>query len=122
MAELRSKVTPRFDLPRPVKRKGLDSAILDSLAAFLEEHKIEPGQQLPSERVLGEALGVGRSSVREALKRWEALGIISLHQGRGAFLNVAVSTNILHVPLVLARPFKGPRPASNFASAPCTGR
>jgi GntR family transcriptional regulator, transcriptional repressor for pyruvate dehydrogenase complex len=93
-------------LPRPVMRRTLDSAILDSLAAFVDEHGISPGDRLPSERDLGEALGVGRSSVREALKRWETLGIISLRHGRGAFLKVPVSPNILHVPLVLARPNK----------------
>lgn len=104
--QLRTKVSSHYGLPKPVKRKSLDSAILDSLAAYVEEHGILPGERLPSERVLGEALGVGRSSVREALKRWEALGVISLQQGRGAFLQVAVSPSILHVPLVLARPSK----------------
>lgn len=106
LSQLRTSASARLDLPKPVKRKTLDSAILDSLAAFVEERGIAPGGRLPSERVLGEALGVGRSSVREALKRWEALGIISLQQGRGAFLNVPVSPNLLHVPLVLARPSK----------------
>lgn len=100
------KIPSAGGLPRRVNRKTLDSAILDSLATFVDEQGITPGSRLPSERVLGEALGVGRSSVREALKRWEALGIISLHQGRGAFLKVAVSPNLLHVPLVLARPNK----------------
>lgn len=103
----RRNTTPlSYGLPRPIKRHTLDSAILDSLAAYVEEHGLGPGQRLPSERLLGEALGVGRSTVREALKRWEALGIISLQQGRGAFLKVAVSPNILHVPLVLTRPSK----------------
>ena len=106
MNRLRNRISDKSRLPRPVSRKNLDSAILDSLAAYVEEHSIEPGQRLPSERILGEALRVGRSSVREALKRWEALGIVSLQQGRGAFLQAAVGPNILHVPLVLARPSK----------------
>ena len=46
----------------------------------------------------------GRSTVREALKRWEALGIVEMRQGSGVFLRVAVSPNLLHVPLLLARP------------------
>ena len=49
---------------------------------------------------------MGRSTVREALKRWEALGIVEMRQGSGAYLRVAVSPNLLHVPLVLARPSK----------------
>jgi GntR family transcriptional regulator, transcriptional repressor for pyruvate dehydrogenase complex len=93
-------------LLRPVRPKSLDSAVLDSLAAYVDQHTIIPGSRLPSERVLCEALGVGRSTVREALKRWEALGIIEMRQGSGAYLRVPVSPNLLHVPLVLARPSK----------------
>lgn len=102
----KSNLLPTENLPRPVARKNLDSAILDSLAAFVDEQGIKPGERLPSERALSESLNVGRSSVREALKRWEALGIVSLQQGRGAFLKVAVSPNLLHVPLLLAKPDK----------------
>ncbi len=100
------QIPSEVGLPKRVTRKTLDSAILDFLATFVDEHGIKPGDRLPSERVLGESLGVGRSSVREALKRWETLGIIKLQQGRGAFLKVAVSPNLLHVPLLLARPNK----------------
>ncbi len=91
---------------RPVRPKSLDSAVLDSLAAYVDQHAIIPGSRLPSERVLCEALGVGRSTVREALKRWEALGVIEMRQGSGAYLRVSVGPNLLHVPLVLARPSK----------------
>ncbi len=93
-------------LLRPVRPKSLDTAVLDSLAAFVERAHIRPNSKLPSERVLCETLGVGRSTVREALKRWEALGIVEMRQGSGVYLRVAVSPNLLHVPLVLARPSK----------------
>ncbi len=101
-----SKHASAAGLLRPVRPKSLDAAILDSLAAYVDEHAIIPGSKLPSERVLSEALGVGRSTVREALKRWEALGIVEMRQGSGAYLRVSVSPNLLHVPLVLARPSK----------------
>jgi GntR family transcriptional repressor for pyruvate dehydrogenase complex len=39
--------------------------------------------------------------VREALKRWEALGIVEMRKGSGVYLRKAVGRNILHVPLVL---------------------
>jgi GntR family transcriptional regulator, transcriptional repressor for pyruvate dehydrogenase complex len=93
-------------LQKPVRPRSLDFAILESLAAYVENAKILPQSRLPSERVLCEALGVGRSSLREALKRWEALGIIEMRKGSGAFLKVAVSPNLLHVSLVLGRPTK----------------
>jgi GntR family transcriptional regulator, transcriptional repressor for pyruvate dehydrogenase complex len=93
-------------LLKPVRPKSLDAAVLDSLAAFIDRAAILPDSKLPSERTLCEALGVGRSTVREALKRWEALGIVEMRQGSGVFLRVPVSPNLLHVPLVLARPSK----------------
>ncbi len=47
---------------------------------------LRPGDRLPSERALAEQLGVGRPSVREALKVLEALGVVrsSPGQGRGS--------------------------------------
>ena len=89
---------------KPVRPRSLDLAILESLTAFIESQSILPQNRLPSERVMCEALGVGRSTLREALKRWEALGIIEMRKGSGAFLKVAVSPNLLHVSLVLERP------------------
>ena len=91
-------------LLKPVRPRSLDFAILESLTAFIESQSILPQSRLPSERVMCEALGVGRSTLREALKRWEALGIIEMRKGSGAFLKVAVSPNLLHVSLVLERP------------------
>lgn len=94
------------DLLKPVRPRSLDFAILDSLAAYVDSAKIPPGSRLPSERVLCGALGVGRSTLREALKRWEALGIVEMRKGSGAYLKVAVSPSLLHVSLVLGRPSK----------------
>ncbi len=91
-------------LPKKAMPISLEEAELKSLASFVEEAGFGPGDRLPSERDLSEALGVGRSTVREALKRWEALGIIERRQGSGIFLLARVGPNIVHVPLVLAKP------------------
>ncbi len=106
MALNSSKRSAAAGLSKPIRPKSLDSAVLDSLGAYVERMAVRPGAKLPSERVLCEVLGVGRSTVREALKRWEALGIVEMRQGSGVFLRVPVGPNILHVPLVLARPSK----------------
>jgi GntR family transcriptional regulator, transcriptional repressor for pyruvate dehydrogenase complex len=92
------------DMRKAVRPRSLDSAVLDALAGFIESAGIEPGSRLPSERLLCEQLGVSRPTVREALKRWEALGIVEMRKGAGAFLRASVSPNLLHVPLILARP------------------
>lgn len=91
-------------LPRKAQPTSLEEAVLKSLSAFVEEAGFGPGDRLPSERALCEALGVGRSTVREALKRWEALGIVERRQGSGIYLLAKVGPNLVHVSLVLARP------------------
>jgi GntR family transcriptional repressor for pyruvate dehydrogenase complex len=60
----------------------------DEIAAELRRQilggKYEPGERLPSERDLAAKLGVHRSSVREALKKLEHVGMISIRRGGGA--------------------------------------
>lgn len=44
------------------------------------------GDKIPSERELSERLNVGRSSVREALRALELLGLIETRRGEGTFI------------------------------------
>lgn len=90
----------------PIKSQTLDSAVIDALAAYVEEARIGLGDKLPSERILCDRLQVSRPTVREALKRWEALGIVEMRKGSGVYLRKAVGRNIVHVPLVLSRSSK----------------
>jgi DNA-binding FadR family transcriptional regulator len=61
-------------------------AVLDALAEMIERAGLDIGDRLPPEVTLAEHLGVGRSTIREALKRWEGLGLISRRRGAGTFL------------------------------------
>lgn len=60
--------------------------IVQQLKQLIEQQNIQPGDKLPSERVLTERLQVGRSSVREALRSLELLGLIETKHGGGTFL------------------------------------
>jgi GntR family transcriptional regulator, transcriptional repressor for pyruvate dehydrogenase complex len=59
-------------------------SIADALRAQILSGKYEAGERLPSERDLAHKLGVHRSSVREALKKLEQLGMIAIRRGGGA--------------------------------------
>ncbi|HWL25317.1 MAG TPA: GntR family transcriptional regulator [Ureibacillus sp.] len=61
--------------------------IVKQLEELIDKEQIKPGDKLPSERVLSERLNVGRSSVREALRSLEILGLIETRQGGGTFLS-----------------------------------
>nr|WP_255731397.1 GntR family transcriptional regulator [Solibacillus sp. MA9] len=60
--------------------------IVKQLRELIANQNILEGQKLPSERVLSERLQVGRSSVREALRSLELLGLIETKHGGGTFL------------------------------------
>ncbi len=49
--------------------------------------RLLPGQRLPPERALAETLGIGRNSVREALRTLDILGVISSSQGSGNYIS-----------------------------------
>lgn len=76
--------------------------MLETLAAFVSESGIGPGDRLPTERILAERLKVSRNTVREALTRWEGLGLVERRQGSGTYLKGDVSPDMLHMPLTLA--------------------
>jgi GntR family transcriptional repressor for pyruvate dehydrogenase complex len=56
------------------------------LAYLLESGQARVGQKLPAERELVEIFGVGRSSVREALKSLSLLGLLEIRQGDGTYV------------------------------------
>lgn len=60
--------------------------ILLQLHDLVQRENLRPGDKLPSERELSDKLGAGRSSVREALRALELLGLIETRRGEGTFL------------------------------------
>jgi GntR family transcriptional repressor for pyruvate dehydrogenase complex len=60
--------------------------ILEQIRRLIEEDGLAAGDKIPSERELSERLNVGRSSVREALRALELLGIIETRRGEGTYI------------------------------------
>jgi len=58
----------------------------ERLLSYFKERKIKPGESIPTELELTEALGVGRSVLREALSRFRMLGLIQSRTRRGMIL------------------------------------
>ncbi|MBZ9677150.1 FadR family transcriptional regulator [Mesorhizobium sp. ES1-1] len=86
----------------PVHTIARDDAVLKALVGFVGAADLQPGQKLPTERILADRLKVSRNTVREALTRWEGLGLVERRQGSGTYLKAAVSADMLHMPLTLA--------------------
>lgn len=69
---------------RPIRRRKLYEDVVERLEAAINEGHYAPGDQLPAERELMEAYGVGRTSVREALFALQRMGLIAISSGERA--------------------------------------
>ncbi len=73
-----------------VKRVSPTHQVREQLLSAIQSGDYLPGSALPSERVLCETFGVSRVSVREAIAGLEAMGLITVQHGRGAFVRDSV--------------------------------
>lgn len=84
-----------------MEKKLLGCRVEDALLDYILQEPIEIGQKIPNEYELAEKFGVGRSTVREAVKGLVSKGILEVRRGSGTFV---VSTSSLEEdPLGLSR-------------------
>lgn len=60
--------------------------VRDIIVDLIQTRDLEPGDKLPTERQLMKRLGVGRSTVREALHSLVGLGVVEARPGRGFYV------------------------------------
>jgi len=75
------------DSMRPVARTSLSDEIITQILDLIKRNVLAPGDRLPPERELCKRFGVGRSSLREALRSLSAMGILDGRVGEGTFVN-----------------------------------
>jgi GntR family transcriptional regulator, transcriptional repressor for pyruvate dehydrogenase complex len=69
-----------------VTRDALPDQIAARVIALITERHLKAGDRLPPERELAQAMGVSRSSLREALRALSLLGVTEMRQGDGTYL------------------------------------
>jgi GntR family transcriptional repressor for pyruvate dehydrogenase complex len=74
---------PSNSLTTPVPRGSLVTFVVKRIKEALLNEEIHPGDFLPPEAELAKNLNVGKSSVREALKMLQALGVVEVRRGQG---------------------------------------
>lgn len=65
---------------------ALSQAVRDYIKGYIIQHNLKAGDPLPPENQFAKDLGVGRSSVREAVKSLQSLGIVEARHGNGLFV------------------------------------
>lgn len=68
------------------KEKLLTEQLEDQIIDYIAKEKIESGKRLPNEFVLAEKFGVGRSTLREAVKLLVARGVLEVRHGSGTYV------------------------------------
>lgn len=71
---------------KPVSRVTLGEQVAAQLAEQITEGRWPPGDRLPSESELCAALGIGRSTLREALKSLAFVGLVQMRPGEGTYV------------------------------------
>lgn len=75
----------------PVRPRRVYQEICSQVRRRVADGQLKPGDRLPPERELAQALGVSRGAVREALRALEYAGVIAMRAGAkgGAFIREA---------------------------------
>lgn len=80
---------------------GRATAVMLAVSDYIGRSKLKPGEKLPTERELTEALAVGRSTVREVIRQLQTLGVVETRKGSGSYLKRSHSADTIHLPLTL---------------------
>jgi GntR family transcriptional repressor for pyruvate dehydrogenase complex len=84
----------------PIKSTRIYEEIVRQVKTMIAEGRLKGGDRLPPERDLAEKFVVSRTSVREALRALESLGLVEIRAGEGTFIR-EVSIDALVEPLAL---------------------
>ena len=85
-ANTQALADPGSELARIARPLRLSAEVSGDLQRRIGRGDLRPGDRLPTEKALGEAFGVSRAVVREAIARLKADGLIETRQGSGAFV------------------------------------
>ncbi|NOX33482.1 MAG: FadR family transcriptional regulator, partial [Deltaproteobacteria bacterium] len=71
---------------KPIKPKRISDQVFDQIRELIFRGKLKPGEKLMTERELAQAMDVSRTTIRDAIQRLAAMGLIVQKQGQGTFV------------------------------------
>jgi len=96
---MRNLAEPALAFRQPLARGKVVPLILERIKEAIVQKELRPGDYLPSEAELAAGLGVGKTSIREAVKMLQAVGVVDVRQGHGTVIRKEPGADIL-TPLV----------------------
>lgn len=76
-------------------KKSVSKIIIDQITEAIIKRQYRPGDKLPTEFELCEMFGVGRNSVREAIKILESYGVVEIRRAEGTFIRSGFSEQLI---------------------------
>ncbi|MBO3084742.1 FadR/GntR family transcriptional regulator [Cellulomonas fengjieae] len=67
-------------------RRALPDIVVERFLTAMKSGELKPGEQLPTETELARDLGIGRTSLREAIQRLRTMGAVEVRAGLGTFV------------------------------------
>lgn len=78
----------------PIKNTKVYEQVIDQIKEMIANGTLKRGDKLPSERELVEQLQVSRTSIREALRALQIIGLVECNQGEGNFIKESFENSL----------------------------
>jgi len=88
-----------LDKIQPLEKFVLIDKIIEKIETLIASGDLKPGDFLPGERILAEKLGVSRTSLRQALKALNVMGVLEIAPGKKTYIKDSFAD-------ILLNPFK----------------
>ena len=82
-------------LKESVGGQSIVNKIVDNITNAIINGELNPGDKIPTEAELAESMGVGRNSIREAIKILVYLGVLEIRRAEGTFVCEGFSESMI---------------------------
>lgn len=80
---------------KQIESRSVVQQVIDSLTGAMISGDLVPGDKLPAEPQLAKDFGVGRSSIREAIKILEYMGVLESKRSEGTFISSGFKESLI---------------------------
>ena len=81
---------------RPIDNTSVVQQVIDRLTYAMIYKELRPGDKLPTEMELAASFGVGRNSIREAIKILVSFGVLDIRRPEGTFVANGFSDKMIN--------------------------
>ena len=81
---------------RPIDNTSVVQQVIDRLTYAMIYKELRPGDKLPTEMELAASFGVGRNSIREAIKILVSFGVLDIRRPEGTFVASGFSDKMIN--------------------------